>query len=181
MSTSLHGLNKSLPLSIRQNPKPKHGHVEFTLTMSKELAEQLSYVVVPFLRDLCDVVQHNQSQQEQTQQVFLRMDNTIRNLFFVSLKAINLVRRHPSHDLASACDELGMRHDLNPKALLNEARRLQRERSIRYNRFKERHMCILHQEGWTKKRIATHYNTTYRHVQKALSGVHLALEDCHAL
>lgn len=162
-------IRKVLPLTIRQNKQATAGKCDFTISMSKELAEQFSLIAAPFMRDLCDALAREKQREEKQRNVRLRLESESHALFLHGLKLIRLQRFHQG-DMLELCEEYGLRHDIDPHILMQEAKRLQQRRTDRLLRFKEHRIITLHKAGHEEKHIANSMHIPVRHVRKAITN-----------
>lgn len=149
-------LLKKLPISIRQNRDPKSNECEFTIKMSWELAEQMSLIAAPFLRELSLTVARHQQKEAENAVRLASLAEEAKRIRYYGLRAIKL-ERSEKVELLSICEELGFLHDIDPPQLFNAAQMLKTARYKRRTRFVHRRIVQLHASGWKKSQLAEHF------------------------
>lgn len=162
-------LKKRLPISIRRSSNIKSHQCEFTIAMSHDMAEQLSLIAAPFLRDLCKAVEQRKRVKASKQRVKLRLEDASKEVRWIGLKTAHMARKTDVYDLYSICEEMALLSKLDPKSVYCAANNWSEQRRKQVTRFSERRIIQLYKhEGWKKRQLAKQFRTSVHNVRRIL-------------
>ncbi len=157
----------SLPISIKRVTTPTSKDIEITLTMSRELAEQLTLLAAPLMRDLAQAVECQKCKDDERLRQLELWRNEKKQATLIGLRAIRVMRKQ-SLSLDDAVNRLSMRHDIRPEQLRITIDHLQRQRRQRLERFRNLAICRLYQADMQKSRIAERFGVSVWVVNRVL-------------
>lgn len=147
---------QKLPFSIKKLSSSNSKTHEFKLTISSELANQLTLIAAPFLQDLANSMADRARQEiESKRHLRSMLDENIR-INMVAIKALRSCRRNHFR-IEEIANQIGMDKNMYPQTLINTFYVMQKRRFKRLMSFRDRKIIRSYNVGAGKKQIAGFY------------------------